>query len=109
MFLTMIYILTLLGSFAGLLYYIVDSFQQKEYKYAQFLNKFTEDRLRYGTIQHHLSKIRDIIEKVETDYGLPQGVKSRRGDKINRSCYWTSHINPKNVDKHIEYAKYSSG
>ena len=34
MFLTMIYILTLLGSFAGLLYYIVDSFQQKEYKYA---------------------------------------------------------------------------
>ena len=30
MFLTMIYILTLLGSFAGLLYYIVDSFQRKE-------------------------------------------------------------------------------
>lgn len=34
MFLTMIYVLTLLGSFAGLLYYIVDSFQRKEYKYA---------------------------------------------------------------------------
>lgn len=34
MFLTMIYILTLLGSFAGLLYYVVDSFQQKEYGYA---------------------------------------------------------------------------
>lgn len=33
MFLTMIYILTLLGSFAGLLYYIVDSFQRKEYGY----------------------------------------------------------------------------
>ena len=33
MFLTMIYILTLLGSFAGLLYYVVDSFQQKEYGY----------------------------------------------------------------------------
>ncbi len=47
----------------------------------------------------------DIIEKIETDYALPQGVKSRRGEKINRSCYWTSHINPSNVDKHIEYAK----
>lgn len=33
MFLTMIYILTLLGSLAGLLYYIVDSFQRKEYGY----------------------------------------------------------------------------
>ena len=33
MFLTIIYILILLYSFAGLLYYIVDSFQRKEYKY----------------------------------------------------------------------------
>lgn len=33
MFLTMIYILTLLGSLAGLLYYVVDSFKQKEYGY----------------------------------------------------------------------------
>ena len=34
MVLTMIYILTLLGSLAGLLYYIVDSFQRKEYGYS---------------------------------------------------------------------------
>ena len=33
MFLTIIYILILLYSFAGILYYIVDSFQRKEYKY----------------------------------------------------------------------------
>lgn len=33
MFLTIICILILLYSFAGLLYYIVDSFQQKEYGY----------------------------------------------------------------------------
>ena len=33
MFLAMIYILTLLGSLAGLLYYVVDSFKQKEYGY----------------------------------------------------------------------------
>ena len=31
MFLTMIYILTLLGSLAGFLYYVVDSFKRKEY------------------------------------------------------------------------------
>lgn len=34
MFLTMIYILTLLGSLVGLLYYVVDSFQRKEYGYS---------------------------------------------------------------------------
>ena len=33
MFLTIIYILILSYSFAGLLYYIVDSFRQKEYGY----------------------------------------------------------------------------
>ncbi len=29
-----IYILTLLGSFVGLLYYVVDSFENKEYGYS---------------------------------------------------------------------------
>ena len=33
MLLTIIYLLILLGSFIGLLYYVVDSFQQKEYGY----------------------------------------------------------------------------
>lgn len=33
MLLTIIYLLTLLGSFTGLLYYVVDSFQRKEYEY----------------------------------------------------------------------------
>lgn len=33
MFLTIVYILILLYSFAGILYYIVDSFQRKEYGY----------------------------------------------------------------------------
>lgn len=47
----------------------------------------------------------DIIEKIEADFGLPNGVKSRRGDMLNRSCYWTENINPGNVDRHIEYAR----
>ena len=34
MLLTMIYLLTITCSFIFLLYYIVDSFQRKEYKYA---------------------------------------------------------------------------
>ena len=47
----------------------------------------------------------DVIDKIECDYSLPRGAKNRRGEKINRSCYWSSHINPQNVDAHIECAK----
>ena len=47
----------------------------------------------------------NVVDRVEEDYSLPRGVKNRRGDKINRSCYWTSNITPKNVDTHIACAK----
>ena len=45
------------------------------------------------------------IERLEADYGLPNGVESRRGDKINASYYWTGGINLSNADEHITYAK----
>ncbi len=47
----------------------------------------------------------DKIAIVERDYKLPHGVASRRNDLINASYYWTSNINPTNVDEHIKYAK----
>lgn len=47
----------------------------------------------------------DNIEQVEEDYDLPRGVKSRRSELINASYYWSSEVNPENVDKHIQYAK----
>lgn len=48
----------------------------------------------------------DAVETVETDYGLPRGVASRRNtNKINASIYWSSIVTPNNVDEHIAYAK----
>lgn len=50
-------------------------------------------------------KLLDNIERIEEDFNLPKGVQSRRNDLINASYYWTSGINPGNVDDHIKYAK----
>ena len=48
----------------------------------------------------------DAIAALEEDYDLPRGVESRRNyPAINSSAYWTSDINPQNVDEHIAYAK----
>lgn len=50
-------------------------------------------------------KLMDNIAQLEEDFGLPKGVESRRNDLINASYYWTSNINPTNVDEHLKYAK----
>ena len=47
----------------------------------------------------------DKIATVEGDYGLPHGVASRRHELYAASYYWTSTVNPTNVDAHIEYAR----
>ncbi len=47
----------------------------------------------------------DKIAVVEQDYGLPQGVASRRHSLYNASYYWTSDVTPDNVDEHIHLAK----
>ena len=47
----------------------------------------------------------DIMDGLEADFGLPRGAQSRRSQWINRSAYWTSDINPENVDRQIAYAK----
>lgn len=47
----------------------------------------------------------DAIEKVEEDYDLPKGVKSRRAKTINASTYWTADATPENIDEHIAFAK----
>ncbi|MDO4740627.1 MAG: hypothetical protein Q4A66_08180 [Eubacteriales bacterium] len=47
----------------------------------------------------------DCIAAFEEDYGLPRGVESRRGDRINASAYHSGDITPLNVDEHIRYAK----
>ncbi len=51
------------------------------------------------------SRLLDAIDKLEEDYDLPRGVKSRRDPRINRSIYWTGNVWPSNVDEHIARAK----
>ena len=45
------------------------------------------------------------MDALERDFGLPRGVQSRRDPRLNASIYWTSSVNPKNVDEHIALAK----
>lgn len=47
----------------------------------------------------------DRLDAFERAYGLPHGVESRRGEKINASVYWTNDITPLNADEHIARAK----
>ena len=47
----------------------------------------------------------DAMEKCELGLGLPNGVASRRSDKLNASMYWTMDITPQNVDEQIAFAK----
>jgi len=53
-----------------------------------------------------VDRLMDAIAALEEDYNLPRGVESRRNKAaINSSAYWTSDINPQNVDEHIAYAR----
>ena len=47
----------------------------------------------------------DNIAGVEEDYNLPHGVKSRRHEKYSFSYYFSSSVNPNNVEQHLKYAK----
>lgn len=47
----------------------------------------------------------DRIARVEEDYGLPQGVKSRRSREYGYSYYEASTIAPEDAARHIQYAK----
>ncbi|NLO02358.1 MAG: hypothetical protein GX126_08600 [Bacteroidales bacterium] len=47
----------------------------------------------------------DKIAKLEDDYNLPKGAKSRKDERIKYGYYWSSNVNPQNLDRHLEYAK----
>ena len=51
------------------------------------------------------SKLLSSIARLEEEYDLPLGVKSRRSDEYKYSYYEPKGITPKNVDEHIAYAK----
>lgn len=47
----------------------------------------------------------DNIAKIEEDFNLAPGVKSRRSKEYKYSYYWTADINPRNLQRHLKYAK----
>jgi hypothetical protein len=49
----------------------------------------------------------DRIARVEEDYALPLGVKSRRSREYGYSYYEASSITPEDAARHIQYAKQS--
>lgn len=46
-----------------------------------------------------------LVEGFENDFALPQGVKSRRGEKLNASIYWVADAVPENIEEHISLAE----
>lgn len=50
-------------------------------------------------------RLLESIEKVEEDYNLPQGVKSRRGKNYGTSYYEALTITPADAERNIRYAK----
>lgn len=49
----------------------------------------------------------DRIARVEEDYGLPQGVRSRRSREYGYSYYEASTMTPQDAATHVQYAKQS--
>ena len=48
----------------------------------------------------------DCMDRLEEDFDLPRGVKSRRSDAVNAFIYHVSgHVGPDNIDRHIAWAK----
>jgi hypothetical protein len=85
----------------------IDSEKRKDYRIMK-AEAVSEIKLR-GTgaalIVCETTNLLDNIARVEDDYNLPKGVESRRNEMIKSSYYWSSNINPGNVDQHLKYAQ----
>lgn len=47
----------------------------------------------------------DKIARIEEDYHLPNGVRSRRDSRMKLSYYWSADAHPGNIQQHLKYAK----
>ena len=50
-------------------------------------------------------KLLDRIDRLERDFDLPLGVKSRRNEEIRHSYLWLSRVSPKDIDEYIAIAR----
>lgn len=85
----------------------IDSERRKGFRvmYADALRDVRLKGTEAALIVSSADGLMDAIEALEKDYGLPQGVASRRDDRINASMYWSADATPKNIDEHIAYMK----
>jgi len=51
------------------------------------------------------AKLLDRIDRLERDFDLPLGVKSRRNEEIRYSYLWLSSVSPKDIDEYIAIAR----
>ena len=88
-------------------YPIIDAEDQRDFKIltADALRDIKVHNTEVALIVADTSQLLDIIDRVEHDYHIPLGVKSRRGQEVRLSQYWASMLNPGNVDEHIRYCK----
>ncbi len=86
----------------------IDSERRKRYRilYADCRKEVRLMDVGAALIVSSKTAMLDCIDSLEHDYDLPLGVESRRRSSvINSSIYWTSNINPDNIDEHISRAK----
>lgn len=50
-------------------------------------------------------RLLDRIDRLEQDFGLPRGVKSRRNEEIRRSYLWLSSVSTRDIDEYIAIAR----
>ncbi len=89
-------------------YATIDSERRNGYRilYADAIRGIRLKNCPAALIAAPTPKLLDCIDALERDYDLPRGVQSRRNvPTINASEFWTTWINPSNVDAHIAYAK----
>lgn len=85
----------------------IEAFKNKDY----FLMRASAERemklkgVSVALITCSTNKLLDNIERVEEDFELAPGVKSRRRKEYRYSYYWTGDINSTNIDRHLKYAK----
>lgn len=85
----------------------IDSEKRKDYRVltADALSEVQLKNVPAALIVCPKDDLLDAIDSLEEDFDLPRGVKSRRGEKINRSMYWVPNCYPETVDEYIKYAK----
>ena len=92
---------------AGNPYAKIDAEERNGYKLmtAEAVNEVKLKGVSAVLIVSSKDKLLDRIDRLEENYGLPRGVKSRRSKEYKNSYYELRNVTIHNIDEHIAYAK----